>query len=630
MLNSADQSRRDMRLAAPLVVLAILAVTAFGAVDLAKAPAALPLAAVLGFAFATPGSVLPGGMRLAFLAAAGLFGLQLWYGAPDLTGAAGLGLAWAAGLCSGVLAARAAQGAAPWPVLWRSGLVALLPAAAVVVLLPEPLSGISPLRLLALAGLLLLVQQPLRHFGVRRLPGSALGGAVLALAVVVLSQLGRAELAALAWVLGRLLVGPMLRPAVAAGFTPVWAVAGPVLMLPVLMSPNEIWVVGFLPLAVGLALWEHGRAGGPAGAGLPDGLTLTGQMETWHQLYLAELNLESRLLRLTRAGQTRFGTEGTTRLNDWLSLTPVQQVPEFMSFLRSAAPGSRTLQAVDLKAGDTGATQPFGVTLIRRNGPVVVISLQPQTELAELQERVRTLEAAGASAILREERLLSLAAHELRTPVSILSMVGEELKEGGNWQDTGAMYDAALSRLITVLDDLRAGSGDPLGRQRSSAFSPAAMVQQLLDQAGPVAAGRGQKMTADLPESAGEILSGDAARIELVLSRMISATLRRPETRNLRLTLSRLGSDTLVWVVSDDAPALSDSTALALFSPFATTGTTGSGADYEGLGLYTARKAALSLGGALDWQPAAGGNRLIFTHPAQTAPATHRTSRDVG
>lgn len=630
MLNSADQSLRDMRLATPLVLLATLAVALFGAARLAVGPDALLLAAVAGFTLAAAGRAAPRGMLVALILAAGLWGVQLAFGALNAGAALSLGLIWVAGYCGGALASRQPGGAAVSRGLLGRALAALFPSGVAVALLPGGFTTLSPLLAVALAALILLVHQPLQRMMHQPLTGRAVCGALLAVVALALALAGRVDFAAATWLLGRLLAGPMLRPAVAAGFSPVWAAAGPLLVLPALLTFGEPLVVAFLPVAVGLVLWDHFGKDRAGGAVLPEGLELSSRMEAWHQLFLADINLETRELRLTRAGQAHFGTEGTVSLNDWLSRTPVQQVPEFLSFLRSAEPGSRADRLLDVKTAGPEDIQPLSVTLVGRRGPQVSLTLQPQTELEALRERVSGLEVAGASAILREERLLSLAAHELRTPVSILSMVGEELKEGGHWEDTGAMYETALSRLITVLDDLRAGSGDPLGRQRSSTFTPASMVEQLLDQAGPVAAGRGQTITTELPEASGDSLSGDAARIELVLSRMISATLRRPDTRSLRLTLSRLGTDTLVWVVSDDAPALSDTTANALFSPFATAGAAGSGADYEGLGLYTARKAALSLGGTLDWQPSAGGNRLIFTHPAQRAPATYRMSRDVG
>src|SRR5690606_24505291 len=138
-----------------------------------------------------------------------------------------------------------------------------------------------------------------------------------------------------------------------------------------------------------------------------------------------------------------------------------------------------------------------------------------------LETRLIRNESLLGEAVLREERLLSIAAHELRTPIAILSMLGEELKTGTEWDDIGGSFETTLQRIVAILDDLRAGSGTEGGQAASASFTIREMALQVAELFQPAGVANGIEIRLALGENCDMALRCDYSRVFIALSKLI-------------------------------------------------------------------------------------------------------------
>lgn len=261
-----------------------------------------------------------------------------------------------------------------------------------------------------------------------------------------------------------------------------------------------------------------------------------------------------------------------------------------------------------------------------RHLPGVVLDITARKRAEEGREGLLAAERAARTeaeeAVRARDTFLSIAAHELRTPVTALKGTAQLLLR---WQARGQMEPTRLTRNLDVLsrsadrlaeltDDLldvsriRTGqlSLDPqptdlaalvteaVARQREQAADPHNFVMVFGEQLPPVLA--------------------DAGRIEQVLTNLLSNAVKySPEGGEITTTLN--GDDRGVFVrVRDAGIGLPDGAAEAIFAPFgratnvATTNLPG-----MGLGLYICRTIIERHGGWISAESAGEGRGTTVT-----------------
>lgn len=276
--------------------------------------------------------------------------------------------------------------------------------------------------------------------------------------------------------------------------------------------------------------------------------------------------------------------------------------------------------------GDRSGTLDALEALIRAGG-------EPGKQLAALavarshQERMLT-ELREAQADLRRalrmrDEFMSMVAHELRTPLGVMSLEIRMRQHQLEKDDTayfgaerlGAMFtkDArqvrSMTRLIEdMLDMSRIRNGRlsiRLGRTDLSAVVTRA-VKEL--------AGQGQEIAVVLDVAPGIVGRWDEFRIEQVVVNLLGNAVRYGERRPVSVCLARHGDEALL-VVRDQGIGIAPEDQQRIFEQFFRVGD-GPGTPGMGLGLFISRHFVEAHGGTIEVQSALGeGARFTVRLP---------------
>ncbi|MBJ2152789.1 hybrid sensor histidine kinase/response regulator [Paracoccus sp. IB05] len=276
-------------------------------------------------------------------------------------------------------------------------------------------------------------------------------------------------------------------------------------------------------------------------------------------------------------------------------------------------------------AGETrrevSGPQLFEARVLKKTHPTAWLALFSLSHEKELAERAERAERLLADAVLREERLLSFAAHELRTPIAILSMLAEELRNGALWEDVREGFEQTMDRISSIIEDLMADSGAsalPVGQS----FTPIDLISQLLEIFSPVATTHGITIEASRTDSADLPLRGDFARVFIALSKLLHNAILHSQGSAIRLSViaSRgAGAEVmLTWQVADNGIGIPAAERARMYEPFSAPPEQRPGRGGAGLGLYTARKAITLLGGELNLLETPRGAHFVLSHPVRS------------
>jgi two-component system sensor histidine kinase KdpD len=244
-------------------------------------------------------------------------------------------------------------------------------------------------------------------------------------------------------------------------------------------------------------------------------------------------------------------------------------------------------------------------------------------------ERVTLVAEAEHAEALREsdrvrEALLASISHDLRTPLSTIKVLAQDLA-GPHYRSDGVATNAAiieeqadrLSRLVTNLLDLT--------RLRTSAFPVNPEVNAAEDLIG-AAARQVTGILGDHPlerriDQTGPVLLGkfDFVQSQRILANLIENAVRfSPPGAPIILGVCR-EDDTLAFSVSDTGPGVPASERERIFEPFYRAPATVADVGGVGLGLYIGRALAEAQGGSLRYvsrREGGGGSTFVLRLPA--------------
>jgi signal transduction histidine kinase len=243
--------------------------------------------------------------------------------------------------------------------------------------------------------------------------------------------------------------------------------------------------------------------------------------------------------------------------------------------------------------------------------------------LYEAADRARrAAEAAGQQVRLRDE-FLSVAAHELRTPITGMRTAsqvilrpllrGEEITRERLMRMATVIDQESdkLARLVTQLLDLSRLEGGKLGLQRTPT-DVVALVRAVVDRVQAQA----WNVTIQVEAEAPLLALVDPLRIEQVLTNLLDNAVKfGPEGGEITVTCTRPTVEVVQIVVQDQGIGLDPSEQERIFERFyqvsADERTTG-----LGLGLYISREIVQSHGGRI-WaeSPPDGGARFVVELP---------------
>lgn len=290
--------------------------------------------------------------------------------------------------------------------------------------------------------------------------------------------------------------------------------------------------------------------------------------------------------------------------DDWLPLTldiliafPLVFVPVWIAVAR----GLRPLQLLSDRLAARGADElsPIGV----------------DPKYAELKPLVASLDSLLLQLkgkISREHAFVHDAAHELRTPIAVISAQAHVLGMAAAPQERLAAerhMDLAIARaahLIHQLLDLARLDGRPA--PKAAVIDVAQLVRTDLAQRVPAARARGLDLSLEAPDALPYALEPQVFRS--VLHNLVDNAIRYVQTGGRVVVELQLVDGRLLLAVADDGPGIAEAERALVFERFYR------GAANEvpgaGLGLAIARQAAASMQGEIVLLPGSGGRGCRF------------------
>ena len=244
------------------------------------------------------------------------------------------------------------------------------------------------------------------------------------------------------------------------------------------------------------------------------------------------------------------------------------------------------------------------------------------TERRQLEEEHVRLAHAEEAVRLRDE-FLSLASHELKTPLTVLRLQLEALRDRITGEDRATLAklersDRAGRRLTELIDALLDVSRIATGRftlHREQA-DLADIVATAVDRLHEIAAGAGCTLSVATDHAIG---TWDRSRIDQIVTNLVSNAIRYAAGSPIAVTVERQDHDAVIEV-RDQGPGLPDGQIARMFERFER-GTSMRHYPGLGLGLYVVRQITEAHGGQVTAENSAGGGaRFTVRLPLDASP----------
>ncbi|AKQ66933.1 Sensory box histidine kinase [Myxococcus hansupus] len=257
--------------------------------------------------------------------------------------------------------------------------------------------------------------------------------------------------------------------------------------------------------------------------------------------------------------------------------------------------------------------------------------LEDDELLANIEALLR-LQARTQSAVSARDEFLSIAAHELRTPITALRLNLERLvhhlsRAPGDLIARGtveASTTPALRQLVrlqqlldTLLDISRVGSRKL--RLHIEMFDLSEAARDMAQRLAMPARAAGVTLSLTLPERPTLIL-GDRLRLEQVISNLLTNAFRYGDAKPVLLEVEAQ-AEVLTLSVRDQGVGIAKEDQTRIFNRFERAAAA-SGTDGLGLGLFIAREIVSAHGGTLTVESEPGhGSRFLVTLPRHRTEA---------
>lgn len=237
-------------------------------------------------------------------------------------------------------------------------------------------------------------------------------------------------------------------------------------------------------------------------------------------------------------------------------------------------------------------------------------------ELLKARKEATRLHADAKDRALFAEQMIGIVSHDLRNPISAITLAAEVLRLGELspvQQRTVAAIDRAAQRATRLIADLLDFTQARLGAGLS--YTPAAIcVHDVIAEA--VDELRLAYPDRDLRHvRAGDGgCEGDASRLVQLVGNLVSNAMTYGR-RDAPVTVTSACDDALRLVVHNEGPVIPESVKATIFEPMTRGSTTSSGGSV-GLGLFIVREIARTHGGTVEVRSAEGeGTSFVVTLP---------------
>jgi signal transduction histidine kinase len=289
----------------------------------------------------------------------------------------------------------------------------------------------------------------------------------------------------------------------------------------------------------------------------------------------------------------------------------------------------------DLRAGVADA-------ILTELGTLGLVSVGPGTEphrfvLTSLGRRLAARSAwteAAAASLKDLERmrtdLLSIIAHELRTPITVMrTLTGLLLDPASDPSDEQRRtmletMERNADRMQHVIDEIldlaRYRSGN-VGLQLRQ-FDAVDIAESALATISPLASQRRQTVRLVAPKRPGPRVFGDRPRLDRALLNLVANAQRfAPDGGHITIRLTAPADGTIRWAVTDDGPGIAPEDQARLFERFFVGRRSGASEEGVGLGLPRALAIAQAHGGTIEVKSRLGrGSTFTLVAPAAGPP----------
>ena len=243
------------------------------------------------------------------------------------------------------------------------------------------------------------------------------------------------------------------------------------------------------------------------------------------------------------------------------------------------------------------------------------LAIEPKhAELKPLAQALDALLDKLRTKVAREHAFVQDAAHELRTPMAVISAQAHVLAlatEAQERRDAEQRLDRAIARASHLVQQLLqlAQADRPSRCEASGEIDVAQLVRQELAQWAPAAMMHRLDLWLDAPDALHWPIN--PAALQTMLHNLLDNALRYvPPERQLAVDLSAT-ADELVLQVADDGPGIAEAERELVFERFYRVA--GHDAPGSGLGLAIVRQTASAHGGCVTLGPGLGGRGCRFT-----------------
>lgn len=246
--------------------------------------------------------------------------------------------------------------------------------------------------------------------------------------------------------------------------------------------------------------------------------------------------------------------------------------------------------------------------------PIVVMTFDDLTPLHDVQTQLE-------DAIVARDELVSMAAHELRSPISAVALAVEQIGRKARAQgldEIRRLTDIALRQIhrLTIL----VGNLLDVSRLRAGRFEldrePTKLADVVREASAPLAAqaeAQNTELTLEIETDATG--SWDVVRMDQVITNLVTNALKYGERHPIlvRLIESREG---VRLIVQDGGPGIAEEQRGIIFDPYKRA-TPRHKAQSLGLGLYIVREIVWAHGGTVALESAPGRTAFILTFPVK-------------
>ncbi len=219
----------------------------------------------------------------------------------------------------------------------------------------------------------------------------------------------------------------------------------------------------------------------------------------------------------------------------------------------------------------------------------------------------------------QQRRFIADAAHELRSPLTALSLQAQNLEKAGTFEAMRARVAplrAGIERARRLTEQLLSLARTQTSTPGGTPLDASQLARELIAEYLPLAEARGIDL--GLEDGANVLLAAEPQTLRAVLKNALDNALRyTPSGRAVTLRLYVEGEDGVIDV-ADTGPGIPAAERERVFDPFYRI--EGAGGEGSGLGLAIAREAALRLGGSISLHEPPRGAGLVFRYRQRCEP----------